>query len=415
MAERSGLDGLAGASLGGVATSLTVFLVATLAVQIRAGLHLSLNGLGLAVSVYYLAAAIAAVPGGRLAERFGGARAMRGAVIGAGLCQVLVAAAARSLWGLALMLAAAGALDATMQSAANLLLLRRVPAGRRGLAYGVKQAAVPFTSVLGGLAVPALALTVGWRWAFGGAVGLAALALAAIPRSRTTLAERRRARERQPDGGLAPLLVLATGFGLSMLSIAALTTFLVTSAVASGMGKAAAGLLVALAGGMAAGVRIGVGAGSDRIGAKSGRTAARHLRVVCGMLCLGAAGYVALAAGSATRLWPLTVLGAVVTYGAGWGWNGLFNMAISVSHPAAPAKASGIALTGNRLAGIAGPYLFALLVTRTSYTVGWLVAAGAALAAGTVMLLGDRMLAARQARPFAAGQPQAPPGIQAAQ
>lgn len=406
--ERGGLDGLAGASLGTVATSLTVFLVATLAVQIRSGLNLSLNELGLAVSVYYLAAAIAAVPAGRLAESFGGARTMRAAAIGAGLCQALVAAMARSLWSLAIMLAIAGAMDATMQSAANLLLVRRIATGRRGLAFGVKQAAVPFTSLLGGLAVPTLALTVGWRWAFGGAVGLAVLAVLLIPRPRSKLAERRQARARQLDGGLAPLLVLAVGFGLSMLSITALTTFLVTSAVASGMGKATAGLLVALAGGMAALARVGVGVRADRL-------AVRHLRLVCGMLFLGSTGYVVLAFGSGTRLAPLVVLGAVVTYGAGWGWNGLFNMAVSVNHPAAPAKASGITLTGNRLAGIAGPYLFALLVTHTSYTIAWLAAAGAALAAGTVMLFGDRMLIARQSRLFAAGEAQPPHGIQAVQ
>ncbi|MDR0342525.1 MAG: MFS transporter [Nocardiopsaceae bacterium] len=408
MTERSGLGGLAGASLGTVATSLTVFLVATLAVQIRSGLHLSLSELGLAVSVYYLAAAVAAAPAGRLAESLGGARTMRAAAIGAGLCQALVAALTRSLWSLAIMLALAGAIDATMQSAANLLLLRRIAARRRGLAFGVKQAAVPFTSLLGGLAVPTLALTVGWRWAFAGAVGLAGLAVVLIPRPRTTLAQRPRAGGQRLEGGLAPLLVLASGFGLSMLSIAALTTFLVTSAVAAGMGEATAGLLAALAGGIAVAVRIGAGAGADRM-------PVRHLRLVGGMLIAGAAGYLVLAAGAATRLAPLMVAGAVVAYGAGWGWNGLFNMAVSVSHPAAPAKASGITLTGNRLAGIAGPYLFAVLVTRTSYPIAWLAAAGATLAAATVMLAGDRMLAARQARQLPASEPGPPQGIQAVQ
>ena len=193
-------------------------------------------------------------------------------------------------------------------------------------------------------------------------------------------------------------MVLAIGFGLSMLSITALTTFLVTSAVAAGFGQGAAGLLVGLAGGVAGLVRIGVGARADR-------TTSRHLRLVGGMLFFGVSGYVLLAAGSATRLAPLTVLGAVVTYGAGWGWNGLFNMAVSINHPAAPAKASGITLTGNRLAGIAGPFLFALLVTHTSYAVAWLAAAAAALAAATTMFLGDGMLATSQARLAAAGEP----------
>ncbi|HUY50410.1 MAG TPA: MFS transporter [Streptosporangiaceae bacterium] len=396
--RRGGLEGVAAASLGAAATSVTIFLVGALAVQIRSDLLLSLRGLGLAVSVYYLAAAAAAAPAGRLAEWLGGVRTMRVAAAGAGVCLVLVAAVARSMWALAVILAVAGALDAAMQSAANLFLVRRIAAGRRGLAFGVKQAAVPFTALLGGLAVPTLGLTIGWRWAFAGAAGLAVAAVWVIPRPRTTLAERRRDRRQQADVALAPLVVLAIGFGLSMLSITALTTFLVTSAVASGLGKGTAGLLVGLAGAVAVGVRIGMGARADR-------TVGRHLRVVGGMLVCGAAGYVLLAAGSASRLASLTVLGAVVTYGAGWGWNGVFNMAVSVNHPAAPAKASGITLTGNRVAGIAGPFLFALVVTHTSYTVAWLAAAGAALAAATTMFLGDGMLAASQARLAAAGEP----------
>jgi hypothetical protein len=76
----------------------------------------------------------------------------------------------------------------------------------------------------------------------------------------------------------------------------------------------------------------------------------------------------------------------------------VFNLAVSISHPTAPAKASGITLTGNRIAGIAGPFLFALVVTHSSYSVGWLWAAGATLAAAATMVLGDRMLLASQAR-----------------
>lgn len=382
------MDGLAGTCLGAVATSLGVFLVGTLAVQIRAGLHLSLRGLGLVVGGYYLAAAVAAAPAGRLAETLGGPRTMRAAAIGAGLCLAMIATLGRSWWLLAVFLAAIGVFDAAMQSAGNLTLVRRIPPHRRGLAFGVKQAAVPFTSLLGGLAVPALGLTVGWRWAFACGCGLAVIALVAIPRPRTTRAERRVRRGPAPETALAPLLVLALGFGLAMLSITALTTFLVSSAVAAGLHPASAGLLIALAGSTAVLVRIGMGARADRL-------TGRHLRVVATMLLFGAAGYGVLALGTTTRSAPLIVVGAVICYGAGWGWNGLFNLAVAVNHPAAPARASGITLTGNRVAGIAGPFLFALLVTRTSYPVAWLSASAAALAAAGVLALGDRMLLAR--------------------
>jgi hypothetical protein len=175
-----------------------------------------------------------------------------------------------------------------------------------------------------------------------------------------------------------------------MLATAALTTFMVSSMVAGGFNKGLAGVVAAIAGAAAVAVRVTVGLRADR-------TARDQLPLVSRMLLCGVAGYGVLALASATHAKSLFVAGAVVAYGAGWGWNGLFNMAISVHHPTAPAKATSIALAGNRTAGIAGPSLFALLVTHASYTIAWLGAAGAALSAALVIFGGYRMLIARPA------------------
>lgn len=380
---------LGGVALGSVSTSLGVFLIGALAVQIRPSLHLTLGEFGTAVSVYYLAAALSSVPGGRLAESFGGARTMRVAAAGAAIWLTCVALLANSAWTLAAILVLGGMMDATMQPATNLFLMRRIRAGRHGLAFGIKQASVPFTSLLAGLAVPGIALTLGWRWAFVGAAVIAAAAVVTIPRPRTSLAAHRRARaEREGELTLTPLMVLTVGFGLGMLATVALTTFMVSSMVAGGFNKGLAGGVAAIAGAAAVLVRVTVGLRADR-------TARDQLPLVSTMLVCGVAGYGVLALASATHAKSLFVVGAIVAYGAGWGWNGLFNMAISVHHPTAPAKATSIALTGNRTAGIAGPALFALLVTHASYTVAWIGAAGAALSAALVIFGGYRMLMAR--------------------
>jgi MFS family permease len=372
-----------------VSTSLSVFLVGALAVEIRPSLHLTLNGLGTAVSVYYLASACSSIPAGRLAESFGGARTMRAAAAGAAVSLALIGVVARSLWTLTAVLILAGMMDAAMQPATNLFLIRRIRSGQRGLAFGVKQASVPFTALIAGLAVPAIGLTIGWQWAFGGAAAVAVLAVVVIPRPRTSLAERRRSRA-EHSGALAmsPLMVLTAGFGLAMLATTALTTFMVTSMVAAGFHKGTAGLVAAVAGGAAVLARVTVGLRAD--GSSRGQ-----LPSVSRMLLCGVAGYAVLGVASAIHLRAMFVAGAVVAYGAGWGWNGLFNMAISVNHPAAPARATSITLAGNRTAAIAGPILFALLVTRTSYTVAWLAAAGAALAAALVIYAGHGMLVSR--------------------
>ena len=50
------------------------------------------------------------------------------------------------------------------QLSSNLTLAQHVPASRLGLSFGLKQAAIPLATLLSGAAVPAVALTIGWRW-----------------------------------------------------------------------------------------------------------------------------------------------------------------------------------------------------------------------------------------------------------
>jgi MFS family permease len=79
------------------------------------------------------------------------------------------------------LLGLSAAANALGQLSSNSALARHVPAHRQGLSFGVKQAAIPVSTLLAGAAVPTIALTAGWRWAFGAAAGAARAALAAIP------------------------------------------------------------------------------------------------------------------------------------------------------------------------------------------------------------------------------------------
>lgn len=376
---------ISAAVLGATATALPVFLVGTLAVQMRPSLHLTLGSFGAAISFYFLAAALGSIPAGRLVERLGSARMMRAAAIAAALALVLLALLARSFSTLVALMLVAGLLSSFMQPATNRFLIRRIPDPRQGLAFGIKQAAVPFSAFLGGLAVPVVALTIGWRWAFVMAAGVAGAAALLVPRRPGGRAAGQPTIRGGERAELAALIVLAIGFGLGVLATTGLTAFLVISAVASGIGRAPAGLVAALAGATSVVARVVVGMRADRRGRA-------HLIVVALMLTVGMGGYLILAAGSATRAAPLFVVGAVVAYGAGWGWNGLFNFAIARSHADAPAKATSITQTGGRLAGVVGPIVFSLVVTHSSYAVAWIMAAGSALAGAVVILIGRRVL-----------------------
>lgn len=375
--------------------ALPVFLVGTLAVQIRASLHFTATRLGVAVALFYLLAALCSVPFAGVVERRGALRVLRGSAIFSGIAMLGVAAVARSWLTLLPVLALAGVASSASQPAANLYLSQTVPPGRQGLAFGIKQSAIPTANLLGGLAVPALALTVGWRWAFVAGAALAVGSAAALPRSPGQRPAPRGVAP-APDSvadpalmpirpPLAPLLVLGAAFFLGLMAASSLAAFLVTSATRSGLGVAAAGYVAAVAGGFGLIARLVVGAAADRRGG-------RHIPVVAAMLAVGALGYAGLAAGTALRSPVLFVPAAAVAFGVGWGWNGLFNFAVVRTHPTAAAWATGVTQTGGRLGSVVGPVAFGLLADHVSFAVAWLFSATAAAASAALMLMGRRVL-----------------------
>ncbi|MGH9054467.1 MAG: MFS transporter [Acidimicrobiales bacterium] len=367
---------------GTVASGSPVFLVGTVAVQMRDSLHFGTGGLGAAVALYYLGAAASSVLFGHLVERVGGFLTMRAAAIGSAVTLLLTATVVQDLSDLLPVMVAAGVASAAMQPAANQVLARRVAGTRQGLAFGVKQSAVPLAALLAGVAVPALALTVGWRWAFAAGAALAVGTAAVIPRSTRTLAERRAERLARPPRAVrrGPLVMMAVAFGLGVGAASALAAFLVSSAVASGIDRGDAGLLAAFGAAAALVSRIVTGSRADRRGRM-------HFRVVAAMLFVGAVGYAALAVAVGSGVAWLYVPVVVVVFAAGWGWNGLFNFVLVQTHPDHPARATAITQTGGRIGGVVVPFVFGQVASQVSYSWAWAFCALLAAMAGVVMLL----------------------------
>ncbi|NNN19272.1 MAG: MFS transporter [Acidimicrobiaceae bacterium] len=339
-------------------TSFAVYLTGALAVQMRSSLHFAPDALGFSISIYFLGAAAGSVPFGRLAEAVGGVRVMRPTAVVAGVFLASIALFVQSWLSLTIVLFFAGIVSSAMQPATNLFLARRIPRNHQGLAFGVKQAAIPLATLFGGLAVPGIALTVGWRWAFGVAGLWSVIAALIVPRSHTSLAAyRARHKDPVPKGNLGPLIVLGIGFGLGIFAAAAMTGFLVTSAVAAGLTKSNAGFVAGFAGAIAVIARIYAGIAADRRGRG-------HFKVVAAMLIIGSLGYGGLAIGASTRMDVFFWIGAFIAFGAGWGWNGLFNYAVIQTHQHAPARASAITQVGGRLASVFGPLVFGLVVAH---------------------------------------------------
>jgi MFS family permease len=316
---------------------------------------------------------------------------MRVAPIVNAALMVLIAWVAHSWVALIALLVPSGIVSATISSATNQFLARRIRGGRQGVSFGVKQAAVPLASLLGGLAVPAVALTVGWRWAFVFAAVLAAGALMIVPAPPTTLAARTTQRRSAPAPRVAvgPLAVFAAGLGLGVFAASGLAAFLVTAAVSIGIGQGTAGVAVAVASAAAVVMRVAVGHLADV-------RARQHFRVIAAMLVVGVLGYVCACVGSATHsAWPF-VLGTLMALGVGWGWNGLFNFAVVLTHMHAPARATSITQVGGRLGGVAGPFVIGFVADRASFAAAWAVAGCVVLLAAVAMVAGKRLLDGRQ-------------------
>ena len=166
------------------ACSLPLFLAGALSVQVKEDLALGDTAFGLAFSGYFVLAALCSTTAGRIAERGRTAAALRFSAGCAAVSMLATAGFAHSPVVFLLTIGIWGVAMATAEPAGNVLVMQIVPRDRHGIAIGLKQATYPMVTLLSGLTVPALGLTVGWRWAFVVGAGVSVAGFVLVPRSR---------------------------------------------------------------------------------------------------------------------------------------------------------------------------------------------------------------------------------------
>jgi predicted MFS family arabinose efflux permease len=365
----------------GVATCgiLPVFLTGALGLQIRDDLGFDQMALGIVTSAFFTAQALVSTPVGRLVAGVSPRRAMQVAALGSGGTLACVAVFTDSWLLLLLCLILGGIANAVSQLASSLFLTHEISFRRQGLAFGLKEASKPAATLLCGIAVPLFGATFGWQWAFA-AFAIVAFAIGGtVPK----ISRARPMTESEVHGGTvhpAPLVLLAAGAGLGSAATAALGVFVVESGVTSGLSLSVAGATLATGSVVGIGVRIVFGWVADL-------RPMDHMRIVAGMLIVGAVGFLLLAVGVSLFF----IAGTLLAFGAGWGWLGLFNFAIVSQHPEAPTRALGIALTGAAAGSAAGPLLFSAILSSSSFGTAWLCAGVGTLLAAAFMLAGRWM------------------------
>lgn len=377
---------VAAGSLSTVLASLPVFLLGGLAVLVRDELGFSEVQLGLAASTFFTVAALTAVPAGRVAARTG---AWAATVLAAGLSALALAgmAVAPSYGGLLLALGLAGVANSLAQIGTNGTLADVVPKHRQGLAFGVKQAAIPAATLLAGFALPVVGLTLGWRVSFAAASGLALVYVLVAPRPAQQARAEGGGAGRAGDAAVRALVVVAVAGALAAAAVNGLAAFLVESAVRAGFSASSAGLLLGVGSALGVAARVLVGWLADR---RDGG----HLRIVTAMMATGAVGMALFATGAPAAFYA----GTALVFALGWSWPGLLTFAVVRLNPAAPAVATSYTQTGVFAGGATGPVVFGLLVTAGSYRLAWSAAALAMVAASVLMFVGRRMLVADSRR-----------------
>ena len=351
-----------------------VFILGAFVVLIREDIAISDEQLGFVVSAFFLASMISAVPGGRLADAVGPRRGMAVAAVPSIVAMVGMAVAASTWWHVGLLMLVGGVGSGMGMPASNLRVAQGVTAQRRGLAFGIKQAAAPIASVVAGFAVPLLGLTVGWRPTFIGTALVLPVMLVLLDRD---TAPTQRVPEGRPGGHRAPavaLVLLATTSGFAAASATTAIGFFVESAVARGFATSTAGYALGVASTFGIAARIMWGWLADR-------RERGHLSFLSWLFVVGGVGFGLL---GVVETVPMLGLAAIVVLAAGWSWSGLVFLVATLGSPGAPATATGITSAGGGLGGLLGPIIFGSVVEASSYTTAWALTAAWMLAAAVL-------------------------------
>jgi MFS family permease len=377
--RRAIIAGLAAQTAG----SVPIALIGATAPELQAEFGFGDAQLGVIAALYFLSAAVLGPYGGRLVDRLGPAVGLRatGAIVIVGLLMEATATSYPMLVAGALIGATSLALATP---ASNVVLIHHVPERRQGLAFGLKQSAVPLAAMLSGLALPLIALQAGWRWAF---IVMLVFPLASLVLAPQTPSLHRTSEPRRKSRPPRELLLLAGVGVFAAAAVGTLNPFLVRAATEVGYSAAAAGVLLSVAAASLIVSRVLWGAVLDRRGLQP-------VLVVFFLLAVGAVGYALLASTSMA----LFAVGAVVAYAFGWAWPGVQFLAGVRLWPENPGEASGVLQLGAFVGATVGPLVFGVVVERSGFSLGYALSAAVAVIAATLAALLARRLARRPRR-----------------
>lgn len=341
---------------------------------LREEYSLSLGQIGVVLASEWVGTTLALLPWGLAADRFGERVVMSVGLAGSAI-SLTGAAFAPGYEALVALLALAGASGASANSASGRAVMQWFAASERGLALGIRQAAIPVGGFAGALMLPAIASTGGSQAAFlllAALSGTGALVGGLVLRGRDG-GDALESASILGTLGDAKLWRLSLGSGLYLYAQFAVLGFGVLFLHDEhGLSEGRAALVIAVSQVLAIALRVGVGRRSDVIGSR-----VRPL-VRVGVTTAGVMSFVALLAGG-----PLVLLVPALALAGGlsMAWNGLsFTAAAELAGPERSGAAIGFQQTVLGGIGVASPLLFAVSLSSTSWAAAFALAALAPVA-----------------------------------
>jgi sugar phosphate permease len=369
---------LAAGTLASTSLAAVQIGIGAMAPELREHYGLSIGQIGVVLGATTAGMTVTLLAWGIVSDRIGERLAIVIGLVSSAMA-LGMAARANGFTALVVALALTGALGASVNSASGRAVMHWFAPDERGLALGIRQAAIPLGGFAGALALPAIVS----RWSVHAA--FAALAVNSIV---WAILAGLVLRERHVDEEIAQELVsplrdlrmwvLCSASGLVLAGQLAITAFVVLFLHdARGLSTAHAALVLAAVQVGGAIVRVVVGRLSDR-----------ERRRIPLFIRLSAALAVAVAAAAVLVHGPLLVLVPVLVVAGvlGMSWNGL---SFAAAAEAAGARRSGAAIgfqqTVLGIGGIAIPIAFTALVAGQSWRAAFLASAACSFA-GAVLL-----------------------------
>jgi sugar phosphate permease len=362
---------LAAGTLASTSLSAVQIGISAIAPAIRSEYGLSLAQMGVVLAATNIGMTLTLLPWGIVSDRIGERLSIVIGLTGAAFA-LATAAETTGFGALVAALAAAGALGAAVNSASGRAVMHWFAPTERGLALGIRQAAIPLGGFAGAIALPALVSEGGVHAAF---VALAANAILWAVLAGIVL------RERHVDEDIAGEFVsplrdlrmwlLCSASALVLAGQLAIMAFVVLFLHdARGFSTAHAALVLAAVQVGGAAMRIAVGRRSDR----EGRRVPLFIRLSA-VLAVVLATAAALVGGPIYVLVPLLVAAGVF----GMSWNGLsFTAAAEAAGPRRSGAAIGFQQTVLGVGGIVIPIAFAAVVAGASWQIAFFAAAATA-------------------------------------